>query len=292
MSTALAVAEERGQSLAELMGLTQTVTTASGPSIARITQIHQPVEVEVDVDGEKLMKKVLPIGSYKISMGEDKVIYSPTVTIRVFAQRQQWQRWNGETEEMEKSVMSTSLNGDLKDSIGTFNLGRPSGYIQDFNALPTTTKEVIRSVKRVKIFMGHLTIDDPRDAQGNKLDEEFADLPFVMDVKNRDSMKSLDTVFGKLQKGNMLPIMSTIKLSGIEDTIPTGAKFGKIKADLGERVEITDLDNETLKNFLDFIEYVNGTILDKHAERSGDGLSDSEKEMVANIIEVPSEEDA
>ena len=188
--------------------------------------------------------------------------------------------------------MSTSLNGDLKDNIGTFNLGRPSGYIQDFNALPTAAKEVIRSVKRVKIFMGHLTIDDPRDAQGNKLDEEFVDLPFVMDVKNRDSMKSLDTVFGKLQKGNMLPIMSTIKLSGIEDMIPTGAKFGKIKADLGERVEITDLDNETLKNFLDFIEYVNGTILDKYAERSGDGLSDSEKEMVANIIEVPSEEDA
>ena len=289
MSTALSVAEERGQSLAELMGVTQTVATASGPSIARITQIHQPVEKEVDVDGDKLMKKVLPIGSYKISMGEDKIIYSPTVSIRIFAQRQQWQRWNGETEEMEKSVMSASLNGDLKDNIGTFNLGRPSTYIQDFNSLPNATKEVMRSVKRVKVFMGLLTVSDPRNASGDTIDEEYVDVPFVMDVKNRDSIKSLDSALQKLQRGNMLPIMSTITLLGLEDSIPTGAKFGKIKAEVGNRVEITDLDNETLKNFLDFIEYVNGNILDKHAERSGDGMSNSEKEMVADIIEVEEE---
>tara|TARA_R100000234_G_scaffold112675_1_gene86538 strand:- start:2565 stop:3440 length:876 start_codon:yes stop_codon:yes gene_type:complete len=289
MSTALAVAEERGQSLAELMGVTQTAPTASGPSIARITQIHKPVEKEVNIDGDKLMKKILPIGSYKISMGEDKIIYSPTVSIRIFAQRQQWQRWNGDTQEMEKSVMASSLNGDLKDNIGTFNLGRPSGYIKDFNSLPNATKEVMRSVKRVKVFMGLLTVSDPRNASGDIIDEGYVDVPFVMDVKNRDSIKSLDSALQRLQMSNMLPIMSTINLSGVVDSIPTGAEFGKIKAELGNRVEITDLDNETLKNFLDFIEYVNGNILNKYSERCGDGMSASEKEIVANIIEVEEE---
>ncbi len=49
--------------------------------------------------------------------------------------------------------------------------------------------------------------------------------------------------------------MSTINLEGVEDSIPTGAKFGKISATLGSPCEISSTDNDTLKDFLELIEY-------------------------------------
>ena len=143
MSNELAIAAERGQSMAEMMGVSSASTQQSTPSIARVGMIHQPIMGEVEFNGKTIKTEVLPIGTFTLVQGEDKV-YSNGVTLRVFAQRNQWQRWNSETEEMEKSVMSNSLNGDMKDSVGGFNLGRPTGYIDDFQALPEATKQIMR----------------------------------------------------------------------------------------------------------------------------------------------------
>ena len=213
--------------------------------------------------------------------GEDKV-YSNGITLRVFAQRNQWQRWNSETEEMEKSVMSNSLNGDLKDSIGGFNLGRPSGYIEDFNSLPDATKQLMRSVKRVVVLYGTVTLDNPMNEKGESV-TSGEDIPFVMDVKNRDSLKSINGVMSNFKKKNMLPIMSTISLTGVEDSIPTGAKFGKIQASTGDSVELINEDNDTLKDFLELIEYSNGKILDLHHDRAK-GHADQDAELVDGIL--------
>jgi len=285
MSTELAIATERGQSMAELMGVSNAPAMSATPAVARLNVNQEVIEKEVEVDGDVLMKPVMPKGAYKLTQGET-IVYSKTVTIRVFAVRNQWQRWNGDTGEMEKTVLSNSLNGDLKDNLGGINLGRPSGYIEDFNALPESTKSLIRSVKRVKVYFGLVTLDNPVDTQGNPVSGDFVDVPFVFDVKNRDSLKALDTVLGKIAKQNMLPPMATIKLSPAQGKIPTGATFGFIKADMGDKVELGGDDNETLKNFLEFIEYINGTILDKYNERSGDGLSSADNELIASIVEV------
>ena len=282
MSTELAIAQERGQSMAELMGLSNAPSADATPSIARLGMIHQPVMGEVEFNGKTIKTEVIPVGAFTFTKGDTKV-YSTGVTVRVFAQRNQWQRWNSETEEMEKSVLSNSLNGDLKDSIGGLNLGRPSGYIDDFQALPEATKQVIRSVKRVKVFYGTVTLDNPTDEQGNPVDGSFVDEPFVMDVKNRDSLKSIDSVLNSLQRKNLLPIMSTIKLVGVEDSIPTGAKFGKIEAKLGSRVDIGEADNGMLKDFIELIEYSNGKILDLHHERAK-GHTDEDEGLVNDIL--------
>ena len=282
MSTELAVATESGKSMAELMGVSPSVSSDASPSIARLGMIHQPIMGEVDYNGKAIKTEVIPVGAFTFTKGDTKV-YSTGVSVRIFAQRNQWQRWNSETEEMEKSVLSNSLNGDLKDSIGGLNLGRPSGYIEDFQSLPDETKSVIRSVKRVKVFYGTVTLDNPTDEQGQPVEGEFVDEPFVMDVKNRDSLKSIDGVLNGLNRKNLLPIMSTVKLVGVEDSIPTGAKFGKIEASLGDRVDIAETDNDMLKDFLELIEYSNGKILDLHHERAK-GHSDEDEGLVKDII--------
>ena len=281
MSTELAVANETGKSMAELMGVSSAPSQEYTPSISRLGMIHQPIMGEVELNGKMIKTEVVPVGAFTLKTGDD-IVYSVGATVRVFAQRNQWQRWNSETEEMEKSVMSNSLNGDLKDSIGGLNLGRPSGYIEDFANLDEATKQVIRSVKRVVVYYGTVSLDSPMNEKGEPV-SAVESVPFVMDIKNRDSLKSINKVMGQFKKKNMLPIMSTVKLTGVEDSIPTGAKFGKIEATEGDAVELISADNETLKDFLELIEYSNGKILDLHHERAKGG-TDGDAELVEGIL--------
>ena len=231
MSNELAIATESGKSMAELMGVSSAPVNSTAPALPRLGMLHQPIMGEVELNGKMIKTEVVPVGAFTLKTGDD-IVYSNGATVRVFAQRNQWQRWNGETEEMEKSVMSNSLNGDLKDSIGGFNLGRPSGYIEDFNSLPDETKQLMRSVKRVVVYYGTVSLDSPMNEKGEPVSATES-VPFVMDVKNRDSLKSINGVMSNFKKKNMLPIMSTIKLEGLEDSIPNGNKYGKIQASTG-----------------------------------------------------------
>jgi len=284
MSTEISITGMDNASMAALMGVSAE-TKQSASSLARINVVSTALKGEMELGGKKIKTDVVPVGAYKITQGDD-VFYSEQISIRVFAQRQQWQRWNASTNEMEKSVMTTSLNGDLQDSVGGFNLGRPSGYVEDWNAFPEATKDLMRTVKRVKIFMGLLTVKAPIDERGEPISKEYVDLPFVMDVKNRDSLKNLDGALKTVQRANLLPIMSTLELAGQEGSIPTGATFGYITAKAGDKVELTEADNQTLKDFLSFIEYGNGKILDLYNERSDKGMSAADAELVGSIVDV------
>ncbi len=284
MSTEISITGMDNASMAALMGVSAE-NKQSASSLARINVVSTALKGEMELAGKKIKTDVVPVGAYKITQGDD-VFYSEQISIRVFAQRQQWQRWNASTNEMEKSVMTTSLNGDLQDSVGGFNLGRPSGYVEDWNALPEATKDLMRTVKRVKIFMGLLTVKAPIDERGEPISKEYVDLPFVMDVKNRDSLKNLDGALKTVQRANLLPIMSTLELAGQEGSIPTGATFGYITAKAGDKVELSEADNQTLKDFLSFIEYGNGKILDLYNERSDKGMSAADAELVGSIVDV------
>ena len=289
MSTELTVANDMGMSLAEAMGVS-TYTGSSGPSIARVAQIHTAKMGEVEFNGKKIKTEVLPIGTYTITQGDD-VVYATSITIRIFAQRQQWQRWNSDTNMMEKSVMANSLNADLKDNIGTFNLGRPSGYIKDFQALPEATKELMRSVTRVRIVFGVLTVDNPLDVNGEPLDVEMVNVPFVMDVKNMDSLKSFDVAQKKMTIKSILPIMYTLNMTGEVKSIPTGAQYGVMVAAVGEQVQLTGDDNETLKGFLDYIEAGNRYILNKWDEQNVEAITQEDADLVGQFVDVEGAEE-
>ena len=282
MSTELAVAQERGQSMAELMGVSMSSGEAA-PSIARIGMLHAPIMGEMEVAGKTIKTEVVSVGSFIMTKGEEK-IYSDGVEMRIFAQRQQWQRWNGESGEMEKSVQANNLSGDLKDSIGGLNLGRPSGYIQDWESVSDETKAVIRSVKKVNIYYGTITLLKPMNDKGEALPtDSYVDVPFVMDLKNRNSIKSINGVLTALQRKNMLPIMSTIQLDGLEGSTDSSIKFGYIKATVGDKVDLAEGDNEMLKDFIELIEYSNGKILDLHHERAK-AHADEDEGLVQEIL--------
>ena len=75
MSTELAVASERGQSMAELMGVSSTPTTSTTPSISRLGMLHQPIMGEVELNGKMIRTEVVPVGAFTLKTGDD-IIYS------------------------------------------------------------------------------------------------------------------------------------------------------------------------------------------------------------------------
>ena len=274
--------------LAELMGEPKPATQ-SRSSLARVNVLSTAIKGEVELGGKKIKTDVVPVGSYKITLGED-VFYAESVEVRLLADRFQFQRWNASTNEMEKSVMSRSTSNDLQDSTGGFNLGRPSGYIEDWNALPEATKDIIRSAKRVKIFMGTLTVKTPLDDAGQPIAGEYVDIPFVMDVKNMDSLKNLTATQKAVDRKNVLPYMAKIILRGEEASIPTGATYGYITSSVGEILQPSEEDTaymmQTATDFLDYINYSNGKIMDLHNERSNTSMSKEDAALVGSIIDV------
>ena len=285
MSNELAIATERGQSMAELMGISSAPSKEYTPSVSRLKlQQMQPIMGEVELNGKMVKTEVVPIGSFKLETG-DEVVYSDNATVRIFAQRWQYQRFNKETGEMEKTVLVNSTNGDMKDSIGGFNLGRPkAGYIstEEYDSYPAEVQDVIKSVNIYRIYYGTVTMDNPINDKGEKVTAVEA-VPFIFDVKNADSKKSMNAVLGILKKKNMLPIMSTIKLKGTTGTNAGGGVFGKFTASLGDPVELISSDNDMLKDFLEFIEHSNGKILDLHYERAK-GHADEDQQLVEGIL--------
>ena len=135
LSTTMASAD-----LAAAMGFSADADmsmVSSGPKLARLSQlVMAPIMKEVvDEEGDLEEKVVVPQGSYKLVDADGNVVYSKSVTLRLFAQRQQWTQYDTDSNFMHKTVMATVLKGDLKDTKGTFNLGRPSKYVKDWEAL-------------------------------------------------------------------------------------------------------------------------------------------------------------
>ena len=287
MSTELATTGSSNP-LAELMGDPKQ-SSEQRNALARINILSSAIRGEVELGGKKIKTDVVPVGAYKITLGDD-VFYAESIEVRILTDRLQWQRWNSSTNEMEKSVMSRSVNNDLQDSVGGFNLGRPSGYIEDFNALPEATKDVIRTVKRVKIFMGTVTIKNPVDNTGSPISGEYVDIPFIMDVKNRDSLKSIDASQKAIARKNSLPHMTSITLTGEEAALPNGSTFGYISSSVGSIVEPSDDDNlymqQTAADFLSYIQYSNAKIMDLHHDRSNESMDAEDAALVGSIIDV------
>ena len=186
---------------------------------------------------------------------------------------------------MLRTVMATSLNGDLKDNYGGFNCGRPSGYVKDFDSLPQETQDLMRSTDRFKIIFGLCTLDSPKDAEGKPT--EVKEFPFLMRIKNRDSFKAMTDLFSQIQRKNRLPIQHLVHMSSQVKSIPSGATYAVMKPYLGELVEINTDDQETLNNFVEWVESMNSITLSKWEEHHRpDELSGDEEEIASEIIEI------
>ena len=254
-----------GADLAAAMGFSaDTAEVSAGPNLARIAQVQAPIMREqVDEDGELEEKVVVPLGAYRLTDAEGNIVYSRSATIRLFAQRQQWTQWDSDSNTMNKTVMATVLKGDLKDTKGTFNLGRPSKYVKDWEALDEDTKAIIRSVKNTKVLFGKVKLGKVIDDNGVAVAGYDSEVDFTMDVKNADSKRSLEAALKDIVSKKLLPIEHTIALSSQKETLPTGNKYATMVATLGSKTKMVPEDHSTVQAFVDYIDYGNEYVLSK-----------------------------
>ena len=281
MSTEITVATENGMSMSEMMGVSVGEGGKKSSSLARMTQIHSGIMGSMDVGGKSIKTEVIPSGAYKLDLGDGKVAYSINPQIRVFAMRQQWTRWDSDSSQMQKTVLSIDLKGDLKDNTGGFNIGRPSGYVEDWENLPQATKELMRQVKRTKVVFGTVTLADAVDESGTTLDDVGINIPFILDVKNRDSIKALDAMVKQIARLNALPINYQLRLSAEEHTLPTGNTYNSMLFSLQEKQDIAESDNDVLKGFFEWITWSNGYVLDQWSSKN---ISDAVDPAMSKII--------
>ena len=285
MSTELAMQNDLGMSLAEAIGVSSSGSETKSASMPRINLTHNAIMGTMDVGGKTIKTEVVPAGAYKVTLGDGKEVYAVNPSVRIFAVRQQWSKWDSEANAMLKTVMSTDLKGDLKDNMGGFNLGRPSGYIEDWDAVPQKTKDLIRNIKRKKIVFGMMTAAEVTDENGNPVDAITEPMPFVYEV-SPSSIKALDQAMSSLTRKNILPIQYTFTLGAEEGTLPNGNKFAIMTLGAGDKVDITPEDQTTLKNFMEYIEYQNSYILNQWDEKHKEGLFGEAADVVATFVNV------
>ena len=288
MGTELALNEGFDAELLAAMGL--KASNSGGSSLNRLAIVQAPIMGEIEVNGKKIRTEVVPVGAYRLTTGDEQVVYATEVDVRVFAIRQQYTSWDSENKVMHKTVMAMDLNGDLKDTKGGFNIGRPSGYVEDFDALPKETKDIIRSVKHTTNVFGVVSLVGAMDEKGEPVEGRDAEVPFAMEIRSTQGRKNLKAVLDTITRRKALPVQYQIRLGATVSQKPDGGSIGTLTATLGPKVDTTPEDGDTLRDFFSYISNINQYVMDKWAEVQDGAISDEDKEIVGSIVNVQGED--
>ena len=233
-------------------------------------------------------------GSYRIDdLASESVFYSDDVTIRPYVQRFMYKKFvkpeSGKGFYV-KTIMADNLNVDLKDNMGGFNCGKPAGFVKDYQALPVKTKELLKSIKRVRVLIGTLSAGSVLNADGNDV-MEIGDLPFIWEVDNRDAFKIMGEPISKIGGRKHLPVQYKIKLGSEQRKLPNGNAYYLPTATLQDEVlEVEDSTQDHFSDFMQWIENYNSYIFNAWNDKAKpEELSKSDKDVVSELVDVDDE---
>jgi len=239
-------------------------------------------------------------GTYKLEIPDGPTYYAESAVVRPFMQRFMYKKFVMATgtspNRYVKTVMADSLNMDLKDNDGGFNCGKPSGWIEDFKSLPDATKELIRSIKRVRVVLGVVELVNPKDAEGNPVDDgiPLSNVPFIWEVENRDAFKTVGGVFTQLAKMKRLPVQHSVTLNTEERKLPNGNSFylPVTSLDVTNVIELTQDDQEKFGEFMSWVQNYNEYIINAYAEKASSKNDEDLDELnIDDVVDVEFEEE-
>lgn len=283
MSTELTTLTGNNTSMLEAMGMTN-LTGGSGPYLPRIGLLQEPIMGAMEVGGKKIKTEVVPAGAFRINPDKDTTIYAEDISVRIFTIRQQLTRYDVNANKTYKTVQATDVKGDLKDELGGFNLGKPSGYVADYKSLTDTQ----RAVRTAKIYYGVMTIKNAVDEKGEPVAGYEEPMPFVMDVTSSFSRKALDEALKAVLRKNLLPINYALDLNHGVTENKAGKEINHIKVLGGTQVASDERDEETFQMFLDRIEGINKYVLSKWDEANSNDpkMSKEDLDLVHSFVDV------
>ena len=271
--------------MAKAMGMANEAATTKkqGMFLARLRINHSAI-----LGAESILVKA---GTYKLEIPDGPTYYAESAVVRPFMQRFMYKKFvmgsAGKPNRYVKTVMADTLNMDLKDNDGGFNCGKPAGWIEDYASLPESTKELIKSIKRVRVVLGNVELINPKDVNGNPV--ELESTPFIWEVENRDAFKTVGGVFTKLAKMKRLPVQHTVDLTTEERKLPNGNSFylPLTGMDITKTVELEQKDQDLFADFMSWVQNYNEYIINAYAEKAGDSDGDELDELDINdIIDV------
>ena len=285
------------ETMAKAMGIAneKPASTTNQSTLARVKIQHSPLMGKTEVNGKEVNVEVVEGGTYKVEIPNGASYYGESATIRPFMQRFMYKKYvmgtGGAKNRYVKTVMSDNLNIDLKDNDGTFNCGKPSGWIDDFNSLPQKTKDLIKAVKRVRVVFGNITLKKPTDGQGNSIAKGVKDVPFIWEIDNRDAFKSVGKCFIDLAKSKRLPIQHVITLGTQSNKMNNGNVFytPAPTLDMTKTLDISQPDQEMFGNLKSWIENYNTYIINAWNENV-DKHETVDKQTVEDFIDIDTDE--
>jgi len=294
--------------MAKAMGLPTSTVEKKANTLNRFRIWHNPTMGIGESNGKSVKMEVVEGGMYRLEVqGDPSTFYfSEKVEFRPFLQRFMYKKFkqNRNAKEGEKqggyvkTIMADTLNIDLKDDDGTFNCGKPTGYVKDFQALPEATKRLIKEIKRNRVVFGLVKMVDPVKGIDGKEIADLPEYPVIWEIDNRDAYKSIGDVFSRFAKSETLPLQHSIKLDGTkENKLNNGGSFYTpiVQLDTTNKIEISDSDHKVFGDFLDWVKNYNDGIISKWdtkvSERQ-DEVSEEDMETVENFIDVEIDTDA
>lgn len=279
--------------MAEAMGMGVDIAKPKKQSnLARLKLDHKGIMGEQVVGGKKKKVEVVAAGSYVLDRPNLDPVYGTDVTLRLFNQRFMYKKYiqgSGDAKsKYVKTIMDKDLNGDLRDNDGGFNCGKPSGWIEDYSALPAETKALLKSIKRVRVLFGEITMKDPVNAKGEALGL-IESIPFIWEIDNRDAFKTLGAPIAQMAKQNRILPQHRIILGAEEQSLPTGATYFLPTAvlDLSSTLELTDADSTLFGDFSAWVDNYNEYIVKEFNKLSSptEATAD-EREIAEEFVDV------
>jgi hypothetical protein len=302
MTDLVTISTDNYATMAKAMGLPTNSKEKKTNVLNRFRIWHNPTMGMGESNGRSVKMEVVEGGMYRLEVPSDPSVYyfSEKVEFRPFLQRFMYKKFkqnhNAKDGEKQggyvKTILADSLNIDLKDNDGTFNCGKPAGYVKDFQALPEETQKLIKTIKRNRVVFGLVKMIDPvKGIDGNEI-ADLPEFPVIWEIENRDAYKSVGDVFSTFSKMEALPLQHVIKLEGTkENKMNNGGSFYTpiIQLDTSKKIEITDQDHKVFGDFLDWVKAHNDGIVnawDKKVSERQDEVSDEDIETVEDFIDV------
>ena len=270
--------------MAEMMG-TAYDTQEKKSGISRLRIVKQAIMGDAEVNGKTIKAELVSAGSMALDNGEKQSVFADSVVIRPFLQRFMYQRYDNDKGVNQKTVMANTLDIDLKDNFGTFNCGKPSGYIKDFGALSEDMKTLIRTIKRTRVLYGTVSMSGVTK-EGDAMDIE--DLPFVWDVDTKEGYKNIGTAISQLGRKQRLLMSHPWIVTTAKRDLQTGYSYFVPIVDWDESTvfEIDNDDKQLLTEFMQNVEGHNKWVMDEWDKSYQDDTPVSEEADDFITVEV------
>jgi len=292
----ITIDKDNYSAMAKVMGMSGESTSEKKQvsTLARLRINHTPIMGEEEVKGKMTKVEVVEGGTYKLEIPDGPTYFATSAKIRPYMQRFMYKRFVMGTGDKPnryiKTIMGDNLNIDLKDNDGSFNCGKPSGWIKDFKALPEKMQDLIRQIKRVRVVFGTIELVNPTDDAGNPV--EVDSLPFIWEVENRDAFKTVGAVFSQLAKMKRLPVQHIITANTEERKLPNGNSFylPVTSLDATTQLELTDAEQTRFADFVAWVQNYNEYILNAWSENANRDMKDEDMSTVEDFVDIDAEE--